>query len=65
HEEHTDISVSYSYHCQQMQHLKSINAEGLFKHFPNIQSIKVQWVSEKSQSAKTLTKTDAQIEINQ
>jgi len=63
HEEHTDISALYSYHCLLAQHLKRISLDGLFKHFPNIETVKVQWVTEQKQSAKILNKTDMLIEF--
>ncbi len=64
-EEHSDISASYLYQCQQSQQFTSLDVQGLFKHFPRVETLKVQWVSEQGQSATKLTQEDTYIDFEQ
>jgi hypothetical protein len=63
HETHSDFEILYTYDCQRK--LNNINMAGLFKHFPNFITLKVQWVNENRQSAKTVTKKDNQVNFNE
>ncbi len=63
HETHSDFEILYTYDCQHQ--LSNINMAGLFKHFPNFITLKVQWVNENRQSAKTVTKKDYQVNFNE
>ncbi|RKZ36457.1 MAG: hypothetical protein DRQ49_17910 [Gammaproteobacteria bacterium] len=63
HETHSDFEILYTYDCQHQ--LSNINMAGLFKHFPNFITLKVQWVNENKQSAKTVTKKDNQVNFNE
>ena len=53
-ESHSDISVHYSYRCVKPDALKSIEI-GLFKSFPALEELDVQWVAPSGQGAAELT----------
>ncbi|KHD05299.1 hypothetical protein PN36_29430 [Candidatus Thiomargarita nelsonii] len=61
---HTEIEVSYHYHCQQPQYLKGIDTQGLFKQFPGFEILNAQWITDKQQSAKSLNKNDTYIDFS-
>lgn len=54
-ETHSDIDVAYTVQCQNPDDLESLDASGLFDHFPNFEALQVQWVSDTQQSATELT----------
>ncbi|PHS24693.1 MAG: hypothetical protein COA83_07575 [Methylophaga sp.] len=64
HETHTDFEIQYSYHCQQPERLTDLATNGLFKHFPNFVTLKVQWANDSQQSATTLTKQATTVSFN-
>ncbi len=64
HETHTEFEIQYSYHCQQPNHLTDLKTNGLFKHFPNFVTLKVQWVNNSQQSATTVTKEATAVNFN-
>jgi hypothetical protein len=64
HDTHTNFKIHYSYSCQQADKLSKLNATGLFNHFPNFETLNVQWVNEQKQSATTLTKEDDSVNFN-
>jgi hypothetical protein len=64
HETHADFEIQYSYHCQQPDQLTGLKTDGLFKHFPNFVTLKVQWVNDSQQSAATVTKEALDVSFN-
>jgi hypothetical protein len=60
---HTEIEVSYRYHCQQPQHMKGIDTQGLFTQFPGFETLNAQWITDNQQSAKSLNKNDTYIDF--
>ena len=57
-ETHSDIDVAYTVQCQNPDKLELLDASALFVHFPNFETLQVQWVSDTNQSAKNLTAED-------
>lgn len=57
-ETHSDIDASYTIQCQNPDELGSLDISRLFAQFPNFENLRVQWVSDVAQSAKTLTPDD-------
>jgi hypothetical protein len=53
-ESHNEISVSYSYECSQGEKLDTISVN-LIPLFPNIETIKVMWLTDNQQGATELT----------
>jgi len=60
-ETHSDIAVVYNYHCQSMPTLLDI--KGLLTHFPNFETLNVQWVSDTQQSASVLNTGKTQVQF--
>lgn len=56
---HSDFDVFYSVQCKKPDELVAVDASGLFTAFPNFAAIRVQWISDSGQAAKTLTAEDA------
>ena len=52
---HSDFDVFYTVKCQNPDALKAIDAGGLFAAFSNLTTLQVQWISDRGQSAQTLT----------
>ena len=52
---HSDFDVFYTVKCQNPDALKAINTGGLFAAFSNLTTLQVQWISDRGQSAQTLT----------
>nr|VFJ55483.1 MAG: Protein of unknown function (DUF2796) [Candidatus Kentron sp. FW] len=62
-ETHADISVSYRYHCQRAGKVDSIEAQGLFEHFPGFEKLKARWIGDRGQSAATITPENTRIHM--
>ena len=52
---HSDFDVFYTVKCQNPDALKAIDTGGLFAAFSNLTTLQVQWISDRGQSAQTLT----------
>ncbi len=52
---HSDFELNVHFHCQQPDKLTRIDAAGLFKTFPSMEELKVQWISENKQSSVELS----------
>ena len=52
---HSDFDVFYTVKCQNPDALKTIDTGGLFAAFSNLTTLQVQWISDRGQSAQTLT----------
>ncbi len=52
---HSDFDVFYTVKCQNPDALKTIDTSGLFAAFSNLTTLQVQWISDRGQSAQTLT----------
>lgn len=53
-EHHADFDISISFHCKNADRLKTVNLQKLFKHFPALEEIEVQWLTDHQQSAAEL-----------
>ena len=62
HEEHSEFHTKYSYTCNTPHALVSIDIN-LFKHFPGIEEIDVQVVSDKGQSIVELGAENTRVEL--
>jgi hypothetical protein len=60
HEQHSDISIEYRFHCKTPGKLKSIDVM-LFKYFTKLQKIKVQVLTQARQTAVELTPENTKI----
>ncbi len=58
HEEstHSEYAINYEFTCANSKSELSIDTANVFKHFPNMEKIKVQWLSATQQSSAVLTK---------
>ena len=56
---HSEFEASYTLQCKKPEKLIAIDASRLFEAFPNFVAIQVQWISDRRQSAKTLTAEDS------
>ena len=56
---HSEFEASYTLQCKKPEKLIAIDASRLFEAFPNFVAIQVQWISDRQQSAKTLTAEDS------
>ena len=52
---HSDFDVFYTVQCQNPDALRAIDTGGLFAAFSNLTTLQVQWISDRGQSAQTLT----------
>ena len=52
---HSDFDVFYTVKCQNPDALKTMDTGGLFAAFSNLTTLQVQWISDRGQSAQTLT----------
>lgn len=57
HQAHTEIVASYRYECGKLQALESISVQ-LFKVFPKLEKIDVQWLTSKQQGSQAITPTN-------
>jgi hypothetical protein len=55
---HSDIDVSYNFHCLHPERIESLDATALFAQFPNFEDLRAAWISDTQQSAKDLTAND-------
>jgi len=53
---HSEYSMSYSFNCENTKSQLMVETAKLFKHLPQMEKIKVQWLSATSQSSSILTK---------
>lgn len=58
---HKDLSFEYQFNCKQPQELNKVNAMPLFKAWPNLQNLRVEWIYKNQQSATTLSPNSASI----
>ncbi|MCP4358349.1 MAG: DUF2796 domain-containing protein [Chloroflexi bacterium] len=63
-ETHSDIDVAYNIQCEHPDKLESLDLSKLFAQFPNFEDLRAQWVSDATQSAKTLTPDDPILSFN-
>ncbi len=60
---HSEISVLYRFSCQDAQSLNSMTVI-LFEHFPGLEKINANWVTETQQGQAVLTPTSPTIALN-
>lgn len=53
---HSEYSISYEFSCSNSEAELSISTANLFKHFPQMEKVKVQWLSSTQQSSSLLSK---------
>ena len=53
---HRDISFEYHFHCKEASNLKQINTEKLFKTWPHLHKLRVEWIYQNQQSAAELSR---------
>ena len=63
-ETHAEFDVQYSYHCQQPDYLTGLKINGVFKHFPRVETLNVAWLNDSQQSAATVTKETMAVSFN-
>jgi len=51
---HTNLSFEYQLHCQNPEQLTQLDTQPLFKAWSNLQTLRVEWIYQNQQSAKTL-----------
>jgi len=54
---HRDITFEYHFHCKQPANLKQVNTDKLFKAWPNLHKLRVEWIYHNHQSAIDLAPT--------
>lgn len=55
HKTHKDITFEYEFTCGEPQHLNTLDASSLFSKWPNLHTLRIQWIGQQGQSAMTLT----------
>ncbi len=60
---HSEYSMSYTFHCHDTKSELKIDMAELFKHLPQMEKIKVQWLSASSQSSSILTKKSSTLTL--
>jgi hypothetical protein len=63
HAGHSDIESSYQFSCTSVTEPVTLKVN-LFSLFPNLQQIHSSWITQKGQSAATLTPADHQLSLN-
>lgn len=61
--EHADVQANYIFQCAQAENLKAILVN-LFTHFPGIQEIRAQWVSQNRQGVALLTADNPRLKFD-
>ena len=61
---HSEFEVFYSVQCKKPDELAAVDASGLFAAFPNFKAIRAQWISDRGQSAQTLTAKDSALSFD-
>ena len=61
---HSEYSISYEFSCTNSKAVLSVNASNLFKHFPQLEKVKVQWLSSTQQSSSVLSKKNNTVTLN-
>lgn len=60
---HKDIQAEYELKCKQANQLTQFDATQLFKNWPNLQTLRVEWVTEHQQSANVLRRENTLIKL--
>ena len=63
HAGHSDIEASYQFSCKAVTESVTLKVN-LFSLFPDLQQIHSSWITQKGQSAATLTPADHQLSLN-
>lgn len=63
HAGHSDIEASYQFSCTSVTEPVTLKVN-LFSLFPDLQQIQSSWITQKGQSAATLTPADHQLSLN-
>jgi len=61
-EHHSEISADYHFECKQADKLRSITVK-LLDHFPGIEKLNVQWITDYGQGGTELSKNSAVIQL--
>lgn len=60
---HSEYSISYAFNCEDTKQALTIETAKLFKLLPQMEKIKVQWLSASSQSSSILTKESSTLTL--
>lgn len=61
---HNDVSFEYKFHCEHPEKIANVNAANLFKAWPHLNTLRVEWIYKDHQSAITLKPETPSIEFN-
>jgi len=60
---HSEYELSYKYHCENSASELTLNFAGLFNQLPNMEEIRVQWLSETQQNSAELSKSNTTLTL--
>ena len=60
---HSEYNVHYEFSCTDSKEGLTVATANIFKYFPNMEKIKVQWLSATQQSSSILTKKDNTLKL--
>lgn len=58
---HKDVHIEYTYRCQNPQALSSLDLNNLFQHWPQLETVRAQWLLSDQQSGGTLSRQQPSI----
>lgn len=58
-EAHADVDATHAFTCQKVDALRAIDVAALFKAFPRLRNVEVQFAGPKGQAKRTLTRSRA------
>jgi hypothetical protein len=58
---HKDVHIEYTYRCQNPQSLSTLKLNGLFKRWPQLETVRAQWLLSDQQSGGTLSRQQPSI----
>lgn len=62
-EVHSDFEAEYAFTCKNAAAIQRVDLKGLFRHFPNFQTVNVSWVGIRGQSAARATAADPVVQL--
>ena len=64
HSTHKDMSFEYQLHCDAPEKITTVNAEALFKAWPNLKNLRTEWIFQNKQSAANLTPENTSVNFD-
>ena len=61
---HSDLHFEYQFHCHHPEAVTQVSADKLFKAWPNLKSLRVEWIHNQHQSAATLNPAQTLIKLH-